>query len=195
MRSRLLYLVRHGDYDGDGELTELGREQARRTGERLAGVSITAIHHSTEARAAQTADVIAASLPGVPVHPSELLVECIPALPERAALTDSQAEFFASLPADAVAQGPGQAAAAVERYAGLGDGGPELLVSHGNLINWFVSQALGGPDFAWLRMLDYHCAITAILYLEGRVKLASYNDMGHLPPEMRGTDYPIELRI
>lgn len=195
MKSRLLYLVRHGDYNGDGQLTELGREQARRTGERLAGAPITAIHHSTEVRAAQTANVIAASMPGVPVHPSELLVECVPAIPERAALTDAQAEFFASLPPDVVAEGPGQAAAAVERYAGYDGDGPLLLVSHGNLINWFVSRALGGPDSAWLRMLDYHCAITAILYLEDRVKLASYNDMGHLPAEMRGTDYPVELRI
>jgi hypothetical protein len=31
--------------------------------------------------------------------------------------------------------------------------------------------------------------------LEDRVKLASYNDMGHLPAELRGVDYPAELRI
>ena len=64
----------------------------------------------------------------------------------------------------------------------------ELLISHGNLINWFVAQALDAPDQAWLRMLDYSCALTVIMYFPDRTRLVSYNDMGHLPPALRGTD-------
>jgi serine/threonine-protein phosphatase PGAM5 len=58
-----------------------------------------------------------------------------------------------------------------------------------------VAQALDAPDHAWLRMLHYHCALTVIMYSPDRNRLISYNDMGHLPPSMRGTDYPREARI
>ena len=70
-----------------------------------------------------------------------------------------------------------------------------VLVTHANVVNWFVSQALDAPDWAWLRMLDYNAALTVILYLPDRVKLVAYNDTGHLPPDLRGTGYPQEARI
>jgi serine/threonine-protein phosphatase PGAM5 len=132
----------------------------------------------------------------VPLHPSELLQECIPAVPDRQRLTPSQAEFFDHLPKHWVAAGPAQAAAAIQAYAGpVTEDRRELIISHGNLINWFVAQALDAPDQAWLRMLDYSCALTVIMYFPDRTRLVSYNDMGHLPPSMRGTDYPLEARI
>ncbi len=162
---------------------------------RLADVPFAAVHHSTVGRAAETASLIAAELPGVPVHPTDLLRECIPQVPADADLTDDLRAFFASLPPAEVAAGPGLARAALDRFAGQDGPSPELLVSHGNLINWFVANALGAPGPAWLRMLDYHCAITVILYLPGRTKLVAYNDMGHLPAEMRGTDYPPHARV
>ena len=202
MTNRVLYLVRHGEHDG-GALTEAGERQARLTGQRLRDVPFAAIHHSPSGRAVQTAKLIAESLPGVPLHPSELLRECVPAMPARSSLSPEQREFFDSMPADRLASGPAQAAAAVERYAGMAveryagvaGGRCELVVSHGNLINWFVCRALDAPDHAWLRMLDYHCAITVIMYFPDRVKLVSYNDVGHLPAQLRGTGYPGEARI
>jgi broad specificity phosphatase PhoE len=66
MGSRLLYLVRHGEYvDGgtdidDGPLTEAGVRQSTLVGERLAGVPFAAVHHSTMERATQSASLIAA---------------------------------------------------------------------------------------------------------------------------------------
>ncbi|WKX71645.1 histidine phosphatase family protein [Streptomyces sp. XD-27] len=213
MAHRLLYLVRHGEYVSDrddpldeGTLTENGRRQSRLVAERLRQVPFTAVHHSTERRAAQTAALITAELPGVPVHPSDLLRECIPAIPEPEAVTPAQTAFFDGLPPESLDEGPRQAAAALRRYAGPvtddgeGDGdrsaGPELVVSHGNLINWFVCHALGGPASGWLRLLDYHCAVTVILYRsDGPAKLVTYNDASHLPPELRGTDYPVDWRI
>lgn len=202
MTNRVLYLVRHGEHDG-GALTEAGERQARLTGQRLRDVPFAAIHHSPSGRAVQTAKLIAESLAGVPLHPSELLRECVPAMPARSLLSPEQREFFDSMPADRLASGPAQAAAAVERYAGMAveryagvaGGRCELVVSHGNLINWFVCRALDAPDHAWLRMLDYHCAITVIMYFPDRVKLVSYNDVGHLPAQLRGTGYPGEARI
>jgi probable phosphoglycerate mutase len=193
--NRLLYLVRHAEPEGDG-LSAVGAAQAKLTGERLRDVPFAAIHHSTLPRAARTAQLIAESLPGVPLHPSDLLRECVPAVPQRADQTPEQAAFLEGLPATATTEGPAQAAAAIERYAGpTGLGRHELVVSHGNLVNWFVCHALGAPAGAWLRMLDYHCAITVLMYFPDRVKLVSYNDMGHLPASLRGLDYPDEARI
>ena len=85
---------------------------------------------------------------------------------------------------------------AIQAYAGpVTENRRDLIISHGNLINWFVAQALDAPDQAWLHLLDYSCALTVILYFPDRTRLISYNDMGHLPPSMRGTDYPPEARI
>lgn len=69
--ARYLVLVRHGQYqhDGDGDssgkLTPLGREQAERTGKRLAELKIpfSQIHCSDFTRAAETCDIIADHLP------------------------------------------------------------------------------------------------------------------------------------
>ncbi|MEV7807048.1 histidine phosphatase family protein [Microbispora sp. NPDC088329] len=63
-----MYLVRHGQQDqalgrsGDGGLSELGRRQADRLGQRLRDVPFSAVHHSPLLRAVQTADVIAVSV-------------------------------------------------------------------------------------------------------------------------------------
>jgi serine/threonine-protein phosphatase PGAM5 len=200
MANRLLYLARHGESEAtkasnpeEGGLTAIGRQQSELLGKRLRGIEFAAIHHSPWRRAAQTAAIVAEHLPGVPLLSSDLLQECIPAMPDRQRLTPSQAEFFDHLPKQRLAAGPAQAAAAIQAYAGpVTEDRRELIISHGNLINWFVAQA---PDQAWLRMLDYSCALTVILYFPDRTRLISYNDMGHLPPSMRGTDYPLEARI
>jgi serine/threonine-protein phosphatase PGAM5 len=203
MANRLLYLARHAESEAaqaanpeDGELTAIGRQQSELLGKRRRGIPFAAIHHSPWTRAGQTAAIVAKHLPGVPLLSSDLLQECIPAVPERQRLTPSQAEFFDHLPKQRVAAGPAQAAAAIQAYAGpVTEDRRELIISHGNLINWFVTQALDAPDHAWLRMLDYSCALTVILYFPDRTSLISYNDMGHLPGSMRGTDYPLEARI
>jgi serine/threonine-protein phosphatase PGAM5 len=203
MANRLLYLARHGESEAaqaanheDGELTAIGRQQPKLLGKRLQGIPFAAIHHSPWTRAVQTAAIVAEHLPGVPLVPSDLLQECIPAAPERHRLTPSQAKFFDHPPKHRVAAGPAQAAAALKAYAGpVTVDRRELIISHGNLINWFVAKALDVPDQAWLRMLDCSCALTVIMYFPDRTSLISYNDMGHLPPSMRGTDYPPEARI
>src|SRR5262249_61666155 len=71
--SRFLYLVRHGEADDEGFLTEAGRQQATATGEHLRDVRFRAIRHSPLARAEQTAELIAGFQPGVPMGPSGLL--------------------------------------------------------------------------------------------------------------------------
>jgi serine/threonine-protein phosphatase PGAM5 len=200
MSVRLLYLVRHGEYihgstPENGILTDLGRQQAKRLAERLRGTKFTAIHHSPWERAAQTAAILAEPHAGVPLEENELLQECIPAVPEPQHLSGKTKDFLDSFPKEVLTDGAAQASKALARFAGPALGGKELLVTHGNLLNWFVSKALDAPDHAWLQMLDYNCALSVIAYWPDRTRLLAYNDMGHLPPHMRGTDYPADARI
>jgi broad specificity phosphatase PhoE len=51
----------------DGPLSPAGQEQAQLTGRRLKDVPFSAVYHGLLPRAAQTAELIAASLPGVPI--------------------------------------------------------------------------------------------------------------------------------
>lgn len=200
----LLYLVRHGAYDSDpddpidgGTLNDVGRQQASQLADRLAGISFDAIHHSSALRAVQTADLLAFSLPHVPRHCDDMLRECIPALPDAQHLTESQQAFFSQLPPEAREEGPQRAKSAVERYTVPSDVSRcELVVSHGNLINFFVSECLGAPPHGWLRPLDYHCGVTIIRYnTEAPPRLITYNEVGYLSPELRGVDYPPEFRV
>jgi serine/threonine-protein phosphatase PGAM5 len=201
--NRLLYLARHGESDAthgaspeDGELTALGRRQSQLFGTRLQGIAFSAIHHSPWTRAIQTAQIVAEYLPGVPLHPSELSAGVHSGGARPATAHAKPGRVLRSDAQEWVAAGPGQAAAAIQAYAGLvTEDRRDLIIGHGNLINWFVTRALDGPDHAWLHMLDYSCALTVIMYLPDRTRLISYNDMGHLPPSMRGTEYPLEARV
>lgn len=83
-RERRLYLVRHGQtassargaYSGhtDIPLTETGREQARRAGERLAEAGVDAVCFSPLLRAAETAEAIGRAT-GAPLRIDDRLVE------------------------------------------------------------------------------------------------------------------------
>jgi hypothetical protein len=92
--TRFLYLVRHGAADPhDGPLSAAGREQARLTGERLRDVPFSGICHGPLPRAAQTAELIAASLPGVPVCADDLAGDYLPSDPDPAGLPPSLLTF------------------------------------------------------------------------------------------------------
>jgi len=201
MGTRLLYLVRHGQYaDGgtdvdDGPLTEVGIEQSTVVGARLAGTRFAAIHHSTMERATQSASLIAAQLPGVPVHGSDLLRDFLPTGPDPTTMPAAHLEFLAAFPAEALAEGPPRAAAALERFAGPSEEDVrELVVTHNFVVGWFVASAIGVRS--WLGINQYHCGLTVIAYRPDRpASLVSFNDVGHLPPALRGTEFPDALRV
>ena len=191
--SRMLLLVRHGQYrstavpgsEPDGPLTDIGREQARLTAERLRGYPVQTIYHSTLQRATETAHILAAALPNATLKPSPLLRECIPCVPPGAE------KFFAHIPADFIAQGEAQARAAFAAFvAPLGQGGEtavcDLIVSHGNLLSYLASQVVNAPPTAWLNFDIQHCGIIEVAAgFDSWVKLVRHNDTGHLPPELR----------
>ncbi|MCA9998543.1 MAG: histidine phosphatase family protein [Anaerolineales bacterium] len=191
---RTLLLVRHGQYrstavpgsEPDGPLTDIGREQAQLTAERLRDYPVQTIHHSPLQRAVETAHILAAALPHATLNPSPLLRECIPCVPPGAE------RFFAHIPADFIARGEAQARAAFAAFvAPLGSGGEEtavcdLIVSHGNLLGYLASQVVQAPAASWLRFDIQQCGIIELaVSFDNWVKLVRHNDTGHLPPNLR----------
>lgn len=194
MPTRTIYLVRHGQYEGaghggaepDGELTDIGRQQAALTALRLRDVPVEVIRHSTLIRARQTAEIIAAEFPDVPLRESAVLRECIPCAPP--VVPEAYREFFAVVPRSALVDGERRAQEAMSmlfRDPGEDDC-QEIVVAHGNLISYLVSQAIGAPASSWLRTDMHHCAISEVAMGSRRgLVLVSHNETGHLPPELR----------
>src|SRR5262245_58005085 len=196
MANRLLYLVRHGEAIDEGELSEAGRAQATLLGDRLREVPLAAIHHSPLPRAAQTAALISHRLAGVPAYPSDVVGDYPPPAPERGGMPRRYAEFLAGYTAAERAVGARLAAQALRQFAlPAQEERRELIVTHSFLIGWFVRHALDAPDWRWMGLNAGNCALTIILYRDRLPPtLISYNDMEHLPPSLRWTGFPPDLR-
>lgn len=197
--THFLYLVRHGEaVPHDGPLSPAGEQQAQLTGRRLKDVPLSVIHHGPLPRAAQTASLIAARMPDVAVSASDLAGDYLPSDPDPDDLPPSYASFVAGFSAAERAQGPKLAAAAIDRFtqAGPEDGdNHELIVTHNFLIGWLVSQALAAPSWRWLGLNQMNCALTVIAYRTGLPPaLISFNDAGHLTPELRWNGFPAAVR-
>ncbi|HEY6866912.1 MAG TPA: histidine phosphatase family protein [Candidatus Eisenbacteria bacterium] len=183
---RYLYLVRHGDYDRDARaddrvgngLNALGREQARKIGERLARLPVrpTSLVSSDFTRARETCDIMGQVLRMAPSRDS-LLRECTPTSdtgPGHAGEPDE------GEPCDARLE------AAWARYARPAPGADarDVLVCHGNVIRWFVSRALGADARRWRAMEIANASLTVIVVrADGSTRLAMFSDVGHLPVE------------
>ncbi|HWS39543.1 MAG TPA: histidine phosphatase family protein [Actinoplanes sp.] len=170
---RHLWIARHALATADDGLSPAGEQQAELLGERLAGVPFTAVHHSPLPRAVQTARLVAAHLPGVPVEPAGELDDRVPT-DEPAASAAMIARFTGPAPAD--------------RY--------DLVVTHAFQVAWFVREALGAPAERWRDLIPANTGLTVIRYLpDGRTRLIVFNDLSHLPPGLRFTGFPPELRL
>lgn len=184
MPTRYLYLVRHAQFDPNadtnpqGDLTALGRKQAGRLVKVFKDVPVHAIHASTLPRAWQTAEPLAHAFPEVKIERTRRLWECVPPVTPaiRAAhfghLTDTELSLFHD-----------QAERAVQFYlkGTTGTDKHEVLVSHGNLIRYFVCRVLGGDGGGWVNMRIANCSVTRIsIDINGQAALYSYNETAHL---------------
>jgi probable phosphoglycerate mutase len=180
-----LYLARHGDAGDDGSLSEAGRRQAALLGERMAGVPLTAIVHGPLPRAAETAAIVTAGKPGVVCEVTDLAGDFVPFMPDP-------------VPSGLVGESADEALAeaALARFArSAGDDVHELVVTHSFLVAWFVRAALGAPPKRWIWLNAANAALTVIRYVPGRAPgLLLFNDMSHLPAELRWTGFPEALR-
>jgi serine/threonine-protein phosphatase PGAM5 len=188
---RTIYLVRHGVYDEDDPsdpdvgkaLIPEGREQARLTGARLAGlpVKIDALYASSMTRARQTAEIIGAALKLEPQLTPDIR-ECTPP-------TDRKDVLARETPGepDSCRQRIESAFARFFRPSPDRDSA-EVVVAHGNVIRWFTCHALGADPRLWLNMGTTNCGITTIqVRPDGKLRLVSYSDFGHLPPRLQTT--------
>ncbi|MFG1840952.1 histidine phosphatase family protein [Micromonospora sp. NPDC049175] len=214
MATRLLYLTRHAEQDltalresdagePDTGLTERGRRQATLLGERLRGRRFAAVQHGPLRRAAQTAELVAASLPEVPVYETELAGDHLPHDTDPVGLPPAYATFLGQFSAAERVDGPQVTAAAVRRFAGPVSDGPtgdepvrELVVTHSFLIAWLVRHALDAPEWRWMGLNLHNAGLTVIRYSPtGPPNLIAVNDVAHLPPELRGTGLPPDYLV
>lgn len=190
MATRYLYIIRHGQYNpyedtGDdlgGTLTQIGVWQARMTAHAVKHLPVTSIYYSTMRRAEQTAEPILAAFPEVPHRATNLLWECIPALP------DAMLQQMDDLSPETIAEDHQRASQAFDLHfdSTLSTDKHEILITHGNLMRYFVTRVLGLPETAWLNLDCHNCGLTRIKVMpEGYCRLVSYNDLGHLPVDMR----------
>jgi broad specificity phosphatase PhoE len=235
---RYVYLVRHGQYshasrshfpgvseesrrhwDMANSLTELGRLQATLTGARLrevaaaGGFMFDAVHHSDQARAAQTAelvvrelgsalarsDVAAASGARAPNGPAAVALAAEPtALPVYADAGLREGNPAAPVPASpsykpsarSIEEDGARIEAAFRRYfyrppLEQTHDTHEVVVCHGNVIRFCVCRALQVDPQAWLRLSVYNCGITTVrIASHGGVSVSQLGDTGHLPAAM-----------
>jgi serine/threonine-protein phosphatase PGAM5 len=188
--AREIILVRHGNYTEEANVDErigpglspLGVAQARLAGARLAGLParFDAMLVSPMQRARDTAAIIGEEFPGRHFEVVDDLAECTPPT-RRTEITSGEK------PADLAA-----CKARLDRVfatyfrPATGREHTDLIVCHGNVIRYLVTRALGVDTTAWLEMSVGHASITRIrVEADGRYKVISTGDVGHIPPALR----------
>jgi serine/threonine-protein phosphatase PGAM5 len=62
----------------------------------------------------------------------------------------------------------------------------DIIVCHGNVIRYFVTKVLKVDTKAWLQMTIGNCSLTTVnIRPDGSLKLVSFNDLGHIPPNLQ----------
>ena len=192
---RTIYLIRHGEYDSDDErdpdlgtaLVPLGVAQARLAGARLRGlpVEFSSLYSSTMTRARETALVIGEEFPDLELQTSTLIRECTPTTWRQDIMAEED-------PADVEAceQNLEKAYSVYFKPSPEADR-HDLIVCHGNVIRYFVTKVLGVDTESWLRMSIGNCSLTVVVIkADGSMKLLSYGDVGHIPPNLQTRTAP-----
>lgn len=182
-----LYLVRHGEQDlvaPDGGLSQLGRLQADRLGQRLGRVPFSAIHYSALVRAAQTAEIVAGHLPQVPRHPCDFVTDRtpVPSAGQRGQYPDRWLPWLDEVPDEERDEDATALRAAIEHF-GVVDSADrrELLITHNFVISWFVRHMLDAPVWRWIGLNQENCGLTIVQWDSDRPPtLVTFNDTGHL---------------
>lgn len=192
MGTQHFYLVRHGQYDEtrkEDHLSELGVEQAILTAKALARLPAQKIYSSTLPRALETAQTIAQALPDAELILTDDLKESIPYIPQR-----FYRRFLINVP-DLTEEKVNQNRLAIERafdtcFLGNGDTDHVIMVGHGNTLRYLMCRALDISLEKWPQFTSLNCSITTIIGLsDGTRILESFNEVGHLPPELHTDNF------
>lgn len=199
MATRHLYLARHGAADAFGELTDTGYRQARLLGERLSRTPIDVVWHSPLPRAAASAHELAEHLDNVPVIEAPELVDHVPYVPPPDETPPPWAGFFDGYTHAEAASGQQIADALVARFGTIPAGTTskpssdthEILITHAYPIAWLLREAMDAPPARWLGLDSANAALTLIEHRTGLPPtIAMFNEMNHLPPDLRWTGFP-----
>jgi serine/threonine-protein phosphatase PGAM5 len=187
MAVRYVYLVRHGHYissheadNRGGGLSDIGRQQADLTAETMSKFPLAEVFCSSMRRTFETAERIAIRHGKVP-QAFDTLREIIPCIPpgEEALFV----ERFPDLTPEKMARERRAADKAFDRFfqSAADEVIHEAVISHGNIIRYFVCRVLNAPIELWTKMETNHCGITRCAVEDGKFRLISLNDTGHLP--------------
>ena len=188
---RTLYLIRHGQYDHDDDrdpdigkaLIPLGIAQSKLVAGRLNSlpVKMSSLISSTMTRARQTAMIINQDFPELELQQTRLIRECTPPTwredimegedpEELKKCTDNLDAAFSNY----FIPSPGE------------EDQNDIIVCHGNVIRYFLTKVLKVETMSWLQMTTGNCGLTVVrIKPDGSMKLVSFNDMGHIPPNLR----------
>lgn len=189
MATRHLYVVRHGAADPFGELTDVGQRQSELLGQRLAGLPVDSVWHSPLPRAVRSARIIGTHLPDATVREAAELVDHVPYVPDD--VPPAWAAFFDGCDPEEAAEGKRLADALTDRFARpAATETHEVLITHAFQVAWLLRHALDAPPVRWLGLNCGNAALTAIEYRDGSAPaVLLYNDMGHLPLDLRWTGF------
>ena len=195
-----LVLVRHGESQGnvlgiitgsmDLDLTDLGREQARRVGQRLATEPVAALYASTRIRAANTAAAIGAH------HNLEpTLIEGLDEYRYGEAEGLTWEDFRERFPRGMKEWGTGavlgeegrdvfrtRVAAAIDLLAERHNEDLAVVACHGGTILHILAHVMQLPTNSAPRTRIGNCSITTIDHTNGRPEILTVNDLCHLTP-------------
>jgi broad specificity phosphatase PhoE len=164
-----VWLIRHADcYEAmrshqDPPLSEIGRDQARRLGERVNRAGYDAIYSSPLRRAQETAAAISGGL-----TIDERLVEV------STELADGHVEF--TEPADRVVE---RMRASVDDAVARHPGDRVIMVGHGVAIFQYLCHLLD-IQFGNLRIFPYYTCVNVVRALGERRMVGSLADVAHL---------------
>jgi serine/threonine-protein phosphatase PGAM5 len=188
---RTLYLIRHGQYDHDDDrnsdvgkaLIPLGIAQSKLVSNRLKSLpnKMSSLISSTMTRARQTAMIINQDFAELELQQTRLIRECTPPTWREDIMKREDFEELKKC--------SDNLDAAFKKYFIPSPDEEErndIIVCHGNVIRYFVTKVLKVDTMSWLQMTTGNCGLTVVrIKPDGSMKLVSFNDMGHIPPNLR----------
>ncbi len=188
---RTLYLIRHGQYDHDDNrssdigkaLVPLGIAQSRLVANRLKSqpVKMNSLISSTMTRARQTAMIINQDFPELELQQTRLIRECTPPTWREDIMEGEDPEEIQKCTDNLDAAFTNYFIPSPDE-----EDRNDIIVCHGNVIRYFVTKVLKVETMSWLQMTTGNCGLTVVrIKPDGSMKLVSFNDMGHIPPNLR----------
>lgn len=190
--SHYVYLVRHGEQIDaefgvqDTGLSPRGQRQATLLADRIGGVPFDDAFMSPLERSVETMEALHKRMPAIQPEPNALLFDCIPSGPVDD-LTRAYKSFFSGVSAEEIDAGRAQMADAEDfLLTPSNEDRRTLVVTHRFVIADLVRRALDAPEWKWLALTAGNCSLTVLRVRTAKpTELVTFNDMGHLPAELR----------